>query len=390
MHVGDLHSSVSDPSGGTVNPDPAEPRIGHLFTNSPAKFSVVLAYHNYQSIASLVVLANIFKKISAAANYTCGVRLNGELSCWGENTANQLLGASDAQLKQYDGGTPCTGDTNQTCVTRPLHIAVGHFFTDLTTGPTSACAIEKGTATTYCWGNNSGGLLGVNSSSELVPPTPLASPIQFQQISAGATHTCGISNGNGYCWGDNAQGELGNGGMTWVTGGGGSATPLQLPGTGWTQISAGNQFTFGIIASVAKCWGNDRYNLGAGWQTTHQSPDTVDRTYAPAAPSQLGNGSDATTMCAIMPAGGQNPGAWCWGYGVGDPNSVGMGKSYFPIQLPGAGVLTQVAIGSDQSCGLDGSGNALCWGSNEYGQFGDGDQQLVGIPTPTVVWGSAP
>jgi alpha-tubulin suppressor-like RCC1 family protein len=58
--------------------------------------------------------------------------------------------------------------------------------------------------------------------------------------------------------------------------------------------------------------------------------------------------------------------------------------------LPGAGVLTQVAIGSDQSCGLDGSGNALCWGSNEYGQFGDGDQQLVGIPTPTVVWGSAP
>jgi alpha-tubulin suppressor-like RCC1 family protein len=201
-----------------VNPDPAEPRIAHLFTNSPAKFSVVAAYHNYQSIASLVVLANVFTKISAAANYTCGVRLNGELSCWGENTPNQLLGASDAELEQYHGGTPCAGDASQTCVTRPLNIAVGQFFTDLTTGPSSACAIEKGTATTYCWGNNSGGLLGVNSSSELVPPTPLASPIQFQQISAGATHTCGISNGNGYCWGDNAQGELGNAGMTWTTG----------------------------------------------------------------------------------------------------------------------------------------------------------------------------
>ncbi|HWH52700.1 MAG TPA: hypothetical protein VN651_14215 [Gemmatimonadaceae bacterium] len=440
LEPGDLHWAVSDPSGGMVNADPAQPRIAHLTSNLPREINVVVAYHNYQSIASLTVLANAFTKISAAANYTCGLRYNGALSCWGENSPNQLLGASDAELEASGVGVPCTGDSNQICVTSPLHIAVGKFFTDLSTSATHACAIEKGTAITYCWGNNSGGLLGVSSSAALVPPTSLASSIQFQQISAGATHTCGISNGNGYCWGDNNEGELGNGFMTWMTNGGGSSTPLQLPGSGWTQISAANEFTCGIISSVAKCWGNDKYLLGAGWQATHQSPDTVDRTYAPAIPSQLGIASSASRMCAIMPAGGPNPGAWCWGYDVSDPNSSSLGRSYFPIQLAGASVFTQMANGTNQSCGLDGSGNALCWGSNvygatgvrnggytatvtpvaagnltfrsivsgsdhvctiastgyvycwgsnEYGQLGDSDQQLVGIPTPTLVWGSA-
>lgn len=445
LEVGDLHWAVSDPSGGTATPDPVQPRILHFNPNQVSTVTVSVLYHNYQSLINLAVLANNFVEISAASNYTCGIRFLGTLYCWGENSPNQLLGASDATLRSSGVGFTCKGDANQTCVTEPLQIAPGHLFTRVATGATGACAIEKGTGAAWCWGNNSDGLLGVSTSAgELVPPTPIASPIQFQQIAAGGTHFCGISSGLAYCWGDNTNGEIGNGTALGSFGQvGGLTTPYELPGTGWTQISAGNGYTCGIQNSVAKCWGglNDIYVNGAG--VAHNwSPAVVTASWGSATPSSLSvAGGDAQTMCAVIPGGSVGAGAWCWGHDVGDPNGSNppLGEAYIPYEMPGGSGLTQVANGWHQGCGLDGSGNALCWGSNlygatgvrnsyytstvtavnagtlqftriasgddhvcavtntggvycwgsnEYGQFGDNDQQLVGIPTPTVVWGS--
>jgi alpha-tubulin suppressor-like RCC1 family protein len=420
--------------------------MAHLSANLPRSFNVNILYHNYQVVTSVVNLANYFVEISAASNYTCGIRFLGTLFCWGENSPNQLLGASDATLTSSGVGFPCKGDTNQTCVTKPIQIAIGHYFTHVATGGIGACAIEKGTGLVWCWGNNSNGLLGVSiSAGELVPPTPIASSIQFQQIAAGGTHFCGVSSGTAYCWGDNTFGEIGNGVALESFGQVGGVTSPYALGTGWTQISAGNSYSCGIQNSVAKCWGGygDIYVIGAG-VGNHLTPSAVTASWGSAAPTSLSvAGGDAQTMCAVIPAGSPGAGAWCWGHDVGDPNGYNpvLGEAYIPMQLPNGNVLTQVANGWHQGCGLDGVGNALCWGSNlygatgvrnsmytstvtavnaggiqftgitsgddhvcaltngggvycwgsnEFGQFGDNDQQLVGIPTPTVVWGTNP
>ncbi|MCX7556568.1 hypothetical protein OS187_06990 [Xanthomonadaceae bacterium JHOS43] len=74
----------------------------------------------------------------------------------------------------------------------------------------------------------------------------------------------------------------------------------------------------------------------------------------------------------------------CWGsneYGqLGDGGSTDRNT---PVQVSGldSGV-QQVGVGRDHSCALTGSGAVLCWGRNEFGQLGDGTttQRLLPVP----------
>src|SRR5207302_1183116 len=66
----------------------------------------------------------------------------------------------------------------------------------------------------YCWGDNRFGQLGVGDGSA-VPRTPLpvavAGTLSFRAVSAGDSHSCGVTTGNtAYCWGENT-GPLGDG-----------------------------------------------------------------------------------------------------------------------------------------------------------------------------------
>ena len=47
--------------------------------------------------------------------------------------------------------------------------------------------------------------------------------------------------------------------------------------------------------------------------------------------------------------------------------------------------MTRVVIGDDHACGIDGTGKAWCWGSNNTGQLGDGTVVSTGKLVPTAV-----
>ena len=67
-----------------------------------------------------------------------------------------------------------------------------------------------------CWGDNSYGQLGNNSTIEsnvAVPVTGLPSGAP-QDIAEGAYHSCAVVNGTAWCWGDNEYGDLGNNSQT--------------------------------------------------------------------------------------------------------------------------------------------------------------------------------
>ena len=84
--------------------------------------------------------------------------------------------------------------------------------TAITSGTHNHCALlDDGTVS--CWGRNSYGNLGdntTNSSNVPIPTHPLGGPAIA--ISSNQDHTCAVlENGSAVCWGRNDHGQVGTG-----------------------------------------------------------------------------------------------------------------------------------------------------------------------------------
>lgn len=67
--------------------------------------------------------------------------------------------------------------------------------------------------------------------------------------------------------------------------------------------------------------------------------------------------------------------AWCWGqnfWGQLGNDSASVSQAT-PIEVAGGHTFTALAAGTRNTCGLDDSGFACCWGPNEVGELGTGD-----------------
>jgi len=66
--------------------------------------------------------------------------------------------------------------------------------------------------------------------------------------------------------------------------------------------------------------------------------------------------------------------AYCWGsngYGQLGDGTVGTNRSA-PVDVSGGRAFTALVAGSNHTCGLVSGGTTYCWGSNLFGQLGDG------------------
>ena len=105
----------------------------------------------------------------------------------------------------------------------------------------------------YCWGLNSGAL-GDGTMLLRTTPVPVAGHLSLRQVSAGDGHTCAVSTDNrAYCWGYNGSGELGNGTQSVDP----QLTPVAVVGQlQFRQVSAGGSHTCGVTTdNRAFCWG---------------------------------------------------------------------------------------------------------------------------------------
>src|SRR5216110_2457788 len=86
-------------------------------------------------------------QVSAGADYSCALRTDGTVACWGDNYFGQATPPADA-------------------------------FTQVSAGGSHTCGL-KTDGTLACWGNN--------YSGQATPPSGA-----FTEVSAGGSHTCGL------------------------------------------------------------------------------------------------------------------------------------------------------------------------------------------------------
>jgi alpha-tubulin suppressor-like RCC1 family protein len=209
-----------------------------------------------------------FGALAVGRLFTCGLTVGGEVYCWGANTTGQL-GRSDApETCLYPRGRSFP------CSSAPLAVPATNTFAVLGAGAQHACAVGIDDST-YCWGDNTSGQLGVGSTSAHLQPTTVAGGLEFTALALGDRHTCGLTpDGAAYCWGANESGALGTT-ATYENCGSRlcSTVPVRAaPGHLFVQLSAsrgGNgAHTCGLTTDgVLLCWGRNEWGqLGAGFQ----------------------------------------------------------------------------------------------------------------------------
>jgi alpha-tubulin suppressor-like RCC1 family protein len=174
--------------------------------------------------------------------------------------------------------------------------------------------------TVWCWGANGSGQLGDGSTADSALPVQAGPDSALKDkyplaVAAGRAHTCVLALTEYletalYCWGDNAQGQLGDSSLT------PRSSPVQVAALAY-RVAVGQDHTCIVTQDrTVSCWGrNDAGQLGIGALSAAEST---------------------------------------------------------PQEVPGLTDIVDISAGDDDTCAVDGDGNAWCWGSDSHGQLGDG------------------
>lgn len=313
--------------------------------------------------------------------------------------------------------------------------------TQVSAGAFHTCSLADNQV--YCWGKNTSGELGVNSSTTyFTTPQYVSSNLSDKgvtSISAGGAldgttgqpHTCMVANGQAFCTGENANGQLGIGNTTrqlspmpltqsvgalgdgvdtGIAAGryngcaiangrascwgynpsgstGSSNSPIAISTavmTGWvTQVAAGHSYSCAIADGKVYCWGaNASGQLGTGNATSQANPYDVSTPTALAGKTATSIAVGTSTTCAI--ANGQ---LFCWGLntngqlGINSVISQNLPQNVSTVaSTPMAGEnVTDVSVGGGFVCAIA-DGTLYCWGDNDYGQLGLGNTNQQQLP----------
>lgn len=206
---------------------------------------------------------------------------------------------------------------------------------------------------------------------------------QFTQIATGSQHTCGITGTRRlYCWGSDIDGNLGVGTSSSDCSAqiGGRCSQVPIPVTGaerFVSVTAGEFHTCALTSTgVAYCWGGNYYGqVGAG--TTGGKVTVPTAVIGGHTFSSISAGRMNT--CGIDTSGD----AWCWGWDVWGQLGAGVTGadrcSFFFTNEPCSGTPLKIVgpvrfagvMGAEKiSCGRDLSGAAYCWGAEVGGTDG--------------------
>ena len=248
-----------------------------------------------------------FSAVDSGTAHACGLRTDGTISCWGDNSHGQTdapggefsavsAGRTHSCGLRSDGSISCWGG-NENGQSNPLD---GRF-TAVSAGGDLSCGVRSD-GTGVCWG---GGF-------ELFDTFLFDPPLLVTAVSAAEREACGIvvDDRSAICTGDNFDTYLEEG--------------------EFTAISSGAAHHCGLRPNrTVRCWGDD---------THEQAGPPAGRFDAVSAGDRHSCGIRADDTVA------------CWG-----DDSDGQAS-------PPAGLFSAVSAGGNHSCGLRSDGTVTCWG----------------------------
>ena len=365
----------------------------------------------FASIVAVVGGANVqpanaaamsgFTQVSAGNSFTCAVKSDGTVWCWGYNNVGQLgngttINASrPVQVSGLTGATQVAAAETQACAVKsdgrvwcwggarlgngsaagstvPVQVSDLTTATQISGNYSHFCAL-KADASVVCWGWNILYNLGDGTTTDRLVPTALspALPMGALQVSAGVFGTSVLlTDGTVRSWGAGNNGALGDGNNTYSTST--KTAPLNLStvskisgGPGW-----GNLCVIETAGSVVKCWGlNNNGQLGIGvaagsgadyWRLTPVIVSGFTSTV-------ISIDAGIYTPCAVL----ADTSLMCWGYNGQEQAGVSGTPVLTPTAVPNMTGVSQVSTGYYHSCAALIDTTVKCWGRNAYGALGN-------------------
>jgi alpha-tubulin suppressor-like RCC1 family protein len=295
--------------------------------------------------------------ITAGFWHVCALRDDGTAWCWGRNDSRQV----DAGAATYR--------------TSPVRIDGLSDLVDLAAGYYHTCALRTD-GRVFCWGNNTYGQLG-RPMSPVITPTEVADLEIVADIASKDSHNCAtLGTGEVVCWGYNAYGQIGDGTLV------DAFSVFRVPEIhDAIAVATGHYFTCAVRAEGDRvtCWGDDRQlQLGSETPAASRPPQDL---------AGLGRVSSlalgAEHGCALLQTGR----VACWGGNLagvrGDAESGARGSPREVLGIDDAG---RVGAGSYHMCFRNATGGIACWGRNSGGELGSGDRTGSASPRGVVGW----
>ncbi|MNU53389.1 putative Ig domain protein [compost metagenome] len=132
------------------------------------------------------------KKVAAGWRHTCAIKTDGTAWCWGLNGHGQL------------------GDNTNVTKTSPVQVQGLDGAVDISVGYDFSCAV-KSDGSVVCWGFGENGKLGINSTADKWVPQQVSTLTSgVSTINIGGAQACVVkTDETKWCWGRNSSGELG-------------------------------------------------------------------------------------------------------------------------------------------------------------------------------------
>ena len=255
-----------------------------------------------------------------------------------------LAGGIDYVLTVTQGVMSVTGQPLDAAITVPFTTgtiapATNLVFASVSAGETHSCGVTTSGAA-YCWGNNSFGQLGNGTTASHRTPVAVAGGLSFSVLSAGNVSTCGVTTtGAVYCWGVNEQQLIEP-----------YPTPVAVPGgPTFVAISAtggfggGGDFACGVTTTdVVYCWGANV--VGA---------------FSIRGTGRVAVSAGGAHACAITPTGA----AYCSGNNIlGQIGDGTYSNNRGATQVSGGLAFAAISARNQSSCGITTAGALYCWG----------------------------
>ena len=248
---------------------------------------------------------------------TAATKTDGTLWIWGEN----------------DKGNLGQNESGHSVATRSSPIQIpGTNWNDIYIWTKSFLA-TKTDGTLWAWGENPGGVLGINATTQRSSPTQIPGTTwstSENHVSGGGSRSGAIkTDGTLWTWGYNANGDLGHNNRTHYS------SPVQVGSEStWNSICIGGEKMI-ATKTDGTLWGWGNNYIGSLGLNTATSPSTNF-----SSPVQVGSDTDWDNVTGLSYSGGMatktDGSIWMWG----DNTSGTLGQNdrtqrSSPVQIPG-------------------------------------------------------